>query len=212
MDTDTTRMAVLASGDGTNLEAIARSCEQGQLAASIELVLCNVPQAGVLGRARALGLATRCIDHREFDSRELFDQALINTLRAARVEFVVLAGFMRLLSAAFVRNYYGRLLNIHPSLLPKYPGLNTHQRALEAGDRLTGSTVHFVTDDLDAGPPVMQVKVPIVAGDTVETLKQRVKAQEHRLYPAAISRCLSGVASIEEPNSVFLEELRLDSK
>ncbi|MEM9396330.1 MAG: phosphoribosylglycinamide formyltransferase [Pseudomonadota bacterium] len=207
MDRAKTRIAVLASGDGTNLEAIAASCKRGELAASIELVLCNVPKAGVLTRARNLGLLTKCVDHREFSSRELFDEALISALRASRIEFVVLAGFMRLLSSSFVKSFHGRLVNIHPSLLPKYPGLNTHQRALEAGDRLTGSTVHFVTEDLDAGPAVLQVQVPIADGDTVDTLKERVKTQEHRLYPAAISRCLSGLSSIETPNSALLDDL-----
>lgn len=192
MNQGTCRIAVLASGDGSNMEAIAEACADGRIAAELALVVSNVADAGVLGRARRLGLPHRCIPHRDFRAREAFEAALGDCLRAARIDLVVLAGFMRVLTDGFVREYYGSLLNIHPSLLPKYTGLDTHRRALEAGDREAGATVHFVTPQLDAGPPVLQAVVPIRADDDAAALASRVRSVEHRIYPIAVGWWAAG--------------------
>ena len=180
------RIAILASGEGSNMQAIADACRAGTIAAEIALVLSNRPGAGVLRRAEALSVPSECLDHRAFEDRSAFDKALARSIDARGVDLVVLAGFMRILTETFVRQYYGSLLNIHPSLLPKYPGLNTHQRALDAGDRKTGATVHYVVPMLDAGPTIAQTVVPIAAGDTAETLAERVLIAEHELYPRVI--------------------------
>ncbi|MFK8042053.1 phosphoribosylglycinamide formyltransferase [Congregibacter sp.] len=184
------RIAILASGAGSNMAAIAQACEQAVIPASIGLIISNVPNAGVLGRAKDLRLPHCCIDHRQFENREAFEDAMLLKLRGASIDFVVLAGFMRILTDCFIREYYGSLLNIHPSLLPKYPGLNTHQRALDAGDRETGATVHYVIPELDAGPTIVQGKVPILPEDDAESLAARVQVQEHAIYPQAVRWCL----------------------
>ncbi|MEM1142698.1 MAG: phosphoribosylglycinamide formyltransferase [Pseudomonadota bacterium] len=192
-----TRLAVLASGRGSNLRAIAQACAAGQIPARIVLVLCNVPDAPVVDLATSLGLPVRCVDHRKFPEREAFDTALLAELRDTDTEFVALAGFMRILSPIFIREYYGCLLNIHPSLLPKYKGLHTHQRALDAGDEVAGATVHYVVEDLDAGPSVIQASVKIHRGDTAAVLAQRVQQVEHEIYPEALRLCLSGHVSLD---------------
>ncbi|MEM6604794.1 MAG: phosphoribosylglycinamide formyltransferase [Pseudomonadota bacterium] len=192
-----TRLAVLASGRGSNLRAIAQACAAGQIPARIVLVLCNVPDAPVVDLATSLGLPVRCVDHRKFPEREAFDTALLAELRDTDTEFVALAGFMRILSPIFIREYYGCLLNIHPSLLPKYKGLHTHQRALDAGDEVAGATVHYVVEDLDAGPSVIQASVKIHRGDTAAVLAQRVQQVEHEIYPEALRLCLSGQVSLD---------------
>ncbi|MEM8492057.1 MAG: phosphoribosylglycinamide formyltransferase [Pseudomonadota bacterium] len=192
-----TRLAVLASGRGSNLRAIAQACAAGQIPARIVLVLCNVPDAPVVDLATSLGLPVRCVDHRKFPEREAFDTALLAELRDTDTEFVALAGFMRILSPIFIREYYGCLLNIHPSLLPKYKGLHTHQRALDAGDEVAGATVHYVVEDLDAGPSVIQASVKIRRGDTAAVLAQRVQQVEHEIYPEALRLCLSGQVSLD---------------
>lgn len=179
------RLAVLISGRGSNLQAFIDACDCGELAARISLVISNNPDAAGLQRAERAGIATRCINHREYASREAFDQALVDELRAHAIDLVILAGFMRILTPVLIEPYRGRLLNIHPSLLPQYPGLNTHQRALDAGDAQAGATVHFVTAELDGGPPVLQARVPILQGDTADTLAARVAEREHRIYPLA---------------------------
>ncbi len=181
------RIAIVASGDGSNMQAIADACAAGDIDAEIGLVLSNVPGAGVLERARDQGIAERCIDHRDFDQRQDFDAAVSEALRDAGTDLVVLAGFMRILGDGFVRQYYGSLLNIHPSLLPKYRGLHTHRRALEAGDSHAGATVHFVVPELDAGPAILQARVAVLPDDTPESLAQRVLHAEHRIYPRAIA-------------------------
>ena len=178
-------LAVLISGRGSNLQAFIDACDSGHLPARIGLVISNNPAAAGLQRAERAGIATQCIDHRDYQSREAFDGALVDALRACDIELVILAGFMRILTPVLIEPYLGRLLNIHPSLLPKYPGLKTHQRALDAGDTEAGATVHFVTRELDGGPPVLQARVPIVRGDTAESLAARVAAQEHAIYPLA---------------------------
>jgi len=186
------RLAVLISGRGSNLLAVLRACAGGALDAKVAVVLCNNRDAPGLAVAANAGIATQIIDHRQYARREDFDAALLAALAAHDPDAVLLAGFMRILTPVFVTPLTGRLLNIHPSLLPKYPGLNTHQRALAAGDREAGVTVHFVTTELDGGPPVLQARVPILAGDTVDTLSARVLAQEHAIYPLATRWLLQG--------------------
>ena len=186
------RIAILISGRGSNMQAFIDACEGGDLNASIALVLSNKPEAAGLQKAAAAGIPTACVDHRQFDSRETFDAALVEQLEAVQPDLVILAGFMRILTPVFITPFAGKLLNIHPSLLPKYPGLDTHRRALDAGDKEAGVTVHFVTPELDGGPPVIQARVPIEPGDTAETLAARVIVQEHQIYPIAAKWQLQG--------------------
>lgn len=174
------------------MDAIAGACERGELPGEIVLVVSNQPDAGVLSLARARGLAHCCVPHKDYPDREHFEAAVLSALRQSEAEFVVLAGFMRILTAGFIQEYYGALLNIHPSLLPKYPGLNTHQRALDAGDSHAGATVHFVTPELDAGPAIVQAQVAIHPGDDAATLAARVQREEHRIYPLALRWLLEG--------------------
>ena len=183
----THRLAVLISGSGTNLQALIDAIEAGTLPARIVCVLSNRPDAGGLERARQHGLDTLEINHRDYPSREAFDQAMIAALDPCAPDTLVLAGFMRILTPAFVQHYAGRLINIHPSLLPRYPGLNTHQRALEAGDTEHGCSIHFVTDELDGGPLIAQARIPVQANDTPATLSKRVQASEHQLYPQVLA-------------------------
>ena len=182
----THRLAVLISGAGSNLQAILDAIDAGELPARVSLVLSNKAGAAGLARAERAGVPAQAIDHRGFPDRASFDQAMIERIDAHGADTVVLAGFMRILSPGFVRHYQGRLINIHPSLLPKYPGLNTHARALEAGDREHGCSLHFVTDELDGGPLIAQARFPVAANDTAETLSEKVQAREHRLYPQVL--------------------------
>ena len=182
----THRLAVLISGSGTNLQAIMAAIDSGRLNAEIAVVLSNRADAGGLSRARHAGIATEVLDHRQYDSREAFDQAMITALDHYQPGTVVLAGFMRILSPLFVRHYAGQLINIHPSLLPKYRGLHTHARALEAGDSQHGCSIHFVTEELDGGPVIAQAEVAIVSDDTPESLAEKVQAKEHILYPIVV--------------------------
>lgn len=166
---------------------------QGDFPARPVLVLANDPAAGGLAKAQALGVPTAVVDHRPFKGdRGAFEAKLAKTLDAAAPDILCLAGFMRILTPAFTARYQGRMLNIHPSLLPRYPGLHTHQRALDAGDAMAGCTVHEVTAELDAGPALGQALVPVLPGDTAETLAARVLVQEHRLYPAVLARFAAG--------------------
>lgn len=186
------RLAILISGRGSNMQAFIEACASGELDAQISVVISNNTDAAGLERAAQAGIATCCIDHRAFPSREAFDQALVDQLQARRADLVILAGFMRILTPVFIKPFAGRLLNIHPSLLPKYPGLHTHQRALDAGDTEAGVTVHFVTPELDGGPPIVQARVPIVTGDNAQTLAARVIVEEHVIYPLAAQWYLQG--------------------
>jgi len=186
------RLAVFISGRGSNLQRFIDACEAGELAAQIALVVSNKPGAYGLQRAQRAGLNALCIDHRDYATREAFDRALVNALRQHGVDLVILAGFMRILTPVLIEPYLGRLLNIHPSLLPKYPGLHTHQRALDAGDAEAGATVHFVTPELDGGPPVLQARVPVLPGDSAEDLAARVAVVEHLIYPLAVQWHLEG--------------------
>lgn len=186
------RVAVLISGGGSNMEALARDLAQGDLA-RVVLVLSNVPGAGGLARAKGLGIETAVIDHRPFGpDRAGFDAALCARLDAAQPDIICHAGFLRILTAGAVARYPGRMLNIHPSLLPRHPGLHVIRRALEAGDTEAGCTVHEVTADLDMGPIFGQARVPVLPGDTESSLAARVLEQEHRLYPMVLRRVLAG--------------------
>ena len=178
-------VVVLISGGGTNLQAIIDRTTDG-LPITIEVVISNRADAGGLARAKRAGIPTRIIDHTGFASRASFDAALTSTIDAYSPGLVVLAGFMRILTAGFVRHYQGRLLNIHPSLLPKFQGLNTHRRAIEAGETEHGASVHFVTGELDGGPVILQARVPLSADDNASTLAARVLQREHVIYPRVI--------------------------
>ncbi len=192
-------LVILISGGGSNMEAIVRTAEQrdwsGRLQARVAAVLSNRPDCAGLSRARALGVPTMAVDHRAFaeaaDPRAAFDAALVDAIDRHAPDLVVLAGFMRILTPGFVRHYAGRLVNIHPSLLPAFPGLHTHRRAIEAGCRVAGATVHRVTEELDHGPILDQAVVPVMPGDDAATLSARVLAQEHRMYPRVIERLLA---------------------
>lgn len=186
------RLAILISGRGSNLQAFIDACARDELNADICLVISNNPAAEGLKLAAAAGISTRCIDHRDFPTREAFDAALATEVSRQRPDLVILAGFMRILTPAFIEPFSGRLLNVHPSLLPRYPGLNTHQRALDAGDKEAGVTVHFVTLELDGGPPIIQARVPVLPGDTAQSLAARVIAKEHLVYPLAAQWHISG--------------------
>ncbi len=185
------------------MQAFIAACDRGDLDAEIAVVVSNRPDAAGLERAVAAGLVTRCVDHRDYATREDFDQALVDALAPFQVDLVILAGFMRILTPVFIQPFHGRLLNIHPSLLPKYPGLNTHQRALDAGDREAGVTVHFVTPELDGGPPVIQARVPILPGDTAAKLADRVIAQEHVIYPIAARWFLEGRLELTDQGALL---------
>ena len=185
-------MVVLISGRGSNMVAIARACQQQAWPATIASVIANRPDAAGLATARALGLSTEVVDHRAFADRARFDAALAATIDAHGPSLVVLAGFMRVLGDAFVQRYAGRLVNIHPSLLPAFPGLDTHRRALAAGVKVHGATVHLVTPDVDTGPILAQAAVPVLPDDDPDTLADRVQRAEHRLYPQVLRAIVEG--------------------
>lgn len=180
------RVVVLISGGGTNLQAIIDGQQDGSLPIEITAVISNKPDVKGLQRAKKANIATAVVDHKQFDSRESFDAALQLEIDKHQPHLVVLAGFMRILTPAFTAHYAGKMLNIHPSLLPKYQGLHTHQRAIDAGDSIHGVTVHFVTAELDGGPAAIQAQVKIAADDTAETLAAKVQVQEHIIYPLAV--------------------------
>jgi len=182
------RLGVLGSGKGSNFVAIAEAIAAGTVPAQIAIVLSDVAEAGILAHARERTLPAQFIAPGRFPTKldEEAERAYVNALREAQVDLVVLAGFMRVLGAGFVDRYLGRMLNIHPSLLPRHRGLHTHRRALEAGDRVHGASVHFVTAELDGGPVILQARVPVLEGDDEAALAARVLAQEHRIYPECI--------------------------
>jgi len=197
------RIAVLISGRGSNLQALIEACRDPGMPAEIVLVVSNRPDAAGLGRAAAAGIATRTIDHRSFADRAGFDAALDRCLREAGVELVCLAGFMRLLTTPFVTAWRDRLVNIHPSLLPSFPGLDTHARALAAGVRFAGCTVHLVRPETDSGPILAQEVVPVAPDDTPERLATRVLAAEHRLYPLALRWLAEGRVRVVDERAVI---------
>jgi phosphoribosylglycinamide formyltransferase-1 len=191
------RTAVLISGRGSNLRALIEGCARSDAHAAIALVISNRPDAAGLEAAAAAGIATRVIDHRAHDERENFERAIHDTLQDSDIELVCLAGFMRILSPWLVERWRDRLLNIHPSLLPAFRGLDTHRRVLEAGVRFSGCTVHFVRADVDAGPIIVQGVVPVLPDDTEERLAARVLRIEHRCYPLALELVAAGRARVE---------------
>lgn len=187
------RLAVLISGTGRNLAAILDACAGGELPAQPVLVLSNRPQAAGLALARARGVPVQVLDHQDFSSREAFDAELARRLAAAQPDVVALAGFMRILTPGFIDQFSGRLLNIHPSLLPRHRGLNTHQRVLDAGESWHGASVHFVTQELDAGAVIKQGRIAVQAGDTAESLAERVlHSVELKLFPEVLSWAAAG--------------------
>ena len=193
------RTAILISGRGSNMVALIEAAQSADFPAEIALVAANLPEAGGLERARQAGIATAAVDHRPFGrDREAFERKLDEVLRVNQIELVALAGFMRVLTPWFVTRWEGRLINIHPSLLPDFRGTHTHARALEAGVSEHGCTVHFVVPELDAGPTIAQAKVPVLPGDDEASLTARVLEQEHILYPQALALVASGAAKLED--------------
>lgn len=205
-------VVVLISGSGSNLQALIDSIQADADAstrspARISAVVCNRADAFGLQRAQAAGIATVVLDHKQFEGREAFDAALVEAIDSYDPQLVVLAGFMRILTPTFVRHYAGRLLNIHPSLLPKYKGLHTHQRALEAGDSEHGCSVHFVSEELDGGPLVVQAVVAVEPDDTQSSLAQRVHQQEHVIYPMAVRWFAEGRLHLTAQGAMLDEQL-----
>ncbi|MBA9069238.1 phosphoribosylglycinamide formyltransferase-1 [Methylobacterium sp. RAS18] len=202
------RVAILISGRGSNMVSLIEAARAPDYPAEIVLVLSNRPDAAGLDRARAAGIPARAIDHKAFPDRARFDAALQAELDEAGIELIVLAGFMRILTDAFVEAWIGRMINIHPSLLPLFKGTHTHERALEAGVRLHGCTVHYVVPELDAGPIVAQAAVPVLPGDDADALSARVIVQEHRLFPAALALIAGGGAVLEGGRVRFTAQAR----
>jgi formyltetrahydrofolate-dependent phosphoribosylglycinamide formyltransferase len=202
------RTAILISGRGSNMEALIAAARDPAFPADIVLVLSNRPDAVGLATARAAGIRAEAIDHRAFGrDRAAHEAAIDAALRAADISIVCLAGYMRLLTPFLVGAWHGRMLNIHPSLLPSFPGLHTHARALAAGVKLHGCTVHLVTDDMDAGPIVAQAVVPVLPGDTEDALAARVLRQEHAVYPAALAVLAGGQAAVPGADAVLSNPL-----
>lgn len=192
MDGRTPKIVVLISGNGSNLQAIIDAVQSETFEAEIAVVISNKPDAKGLERATKAKIPTAVIAHQEYPERNIFDAQLLKEIEKHQADLIVLAGFMRILTADFVKRYEGRILNIHPSLLPKYPGLNTHQRAIDAGDSLHGVTVHFVTAELDSGPNIIQAQVKTFETDTVDSLAERIQEQEHIIYPIAVKWFIEG--------------------
>jgi phosphoribosylglycinamide formyltransferase-1 len=201
--------AVFVSGGGTNLQAFIDAVRAGRLDLDLAVVVSNKPDVKALERARRAGIPAECVQNSDFAERAQFDEALATTVDRYRPDLLILAGFMRILTTAFVRRYEGRILNVHPSLLPRFPGLNTHQRVIDAGDRSHGSTVHFVTGELDGGPAIVQGRLPVLPGDTALSLSHRVQALEHRIYPAATALFAAGRLACRN-GEAWLDGQRLD--
>jgi phosphoribosylglycinamide formyltransferase-1 len=197
------KVGVLISGRGSNLQALIESCAQADFPAEIALVISNVADAGGLKHAAAAGIPAIAVEHKIFPDRESFDREMDAKLTAAGVELVCLAGFMRLLSTSFVKKWEGKMINIHPSLLPAFKGLNVHEQALDAGVRLSGCTVHFVVPELDAGPPIVQAAVPVEPRDNADTLAARILEAEHRMYPEALKLLAENRVRLENGRAVF---------
>lgn len=198
-----TRLAVLLSGDGSNLQALIDATQNGTLEAEIVLVVSNKVDAGGLKRAQSSGIESIVLDNLRYTDRRSFDCVLESKLKEYNLDLIILAGFMRILTSDFVEAFAGRILNIHPSLLPKYRGLHTHQKAIDAGDKNAGATVHFVTSELDGGPPIIQAVVPILRNDTVDTLARRILIKEHQIYPLAVKLFCEGRLSLKDEKAVF---------
>ena len=202
-------LVILISGSGSNMQAIIDATRDGRIDADVALVLSNRADAGGLKIAEQAGIPTRVIDHTAYDSREQFDQAMMEIIDPLQPDLVVLAGFMRILTPAFIRHYHDRLINIHPSLLPRYKGLHTHQRVLENGDSIHGASVHYVSDELDSGPVVIQAIVDVAADDDAASLAARVLEKEHVIYPIAIQYHISGRIRLSD-QSLLLDGKILD--
>ncbi|MCU7927435.1 MAG: phosphoribosylglycinamide formyltransferase [Candidatus Thiodiazotropha sp. (ex Dulcina madagascariensis)] len=202
-------IVVLISGSGSNLQAIIDGAKQ-DLPIEIRAVISNRPDAYGLQRAQQSGIETAVLNHQRYPDRESYDRALISLIDGFSPGLVALAGFMRILTPTFVRHYAGRLLNIHPSLLPNYTGLHTHQRVLDAGDRLHGATIHFVTEKLDGGPSIVQAQVVVEAGDDADGLAARVLEKEHQIYPLAIRWFAEDRLVMDENGEVWLDDKKLD--
>lgn len=201
-------IVVLISGNGSNLQAIIDACESGKIAGTLRAVFSNKADAFGLQRARDAGIPAHALSAGQFATREAFDRELMQEIDAYAPDLVVLAGYMRILSPAFVAHYTGRLINIHPSLLPKYPGLHTHRQVLENGDAEHGTSVHFVTDELDGGPVILQAKVPVFEGDDEADITARVQAQEHAIYPLVVSWFADGRLKMQD-NAAWLDGQKL---
>lgn len=199
------KLIVLISGNGSNLQAIINAIHQDKLGATISAVISDRPGAFGLTRAAKAQIPTHIIDYTQFSDRTAFDKALMQQIDAYQPDLIVLAGFMRILTADFVQHYLGKMINIHPSLLPKYQGLYTHRRVLEAGDVEHGASVHYVTPELDSGPIILQARVPVLPSDTTESLQQRVHQVEHQIYPAAIQLIASGQVTFRN-NQVYYQD------
>lgn len=201
-------IVVLISGHGSNLQALIDACKNGRLKGKIAAVFSNNAEAYGLERAQDADIPTCVLNPEDFADRAAFDAALANEIEKYEPALVVLAGYMRILSPEFVAQFAGKMLNIHPSLLPKYPGLHTHRKALENGDREHGTSVHFVTDELDGGPLILQAKVPVFSDDTEESLSERVKTHEHTIYPMVINWFLNGRLVMRD-NEAWLDSVRI---
>ncbi len=199
------RLVVLISGRGSNMESLLSACQNHRIHGEIVAVISNKASAIGLQTAQQAGIATAVVDHTAYASRQDFDRELHRVVSSFQPDLVILAGFMRILTGDFVRPFTGKLLNIHPSLLPKYPGLNTHQRAIEAGDREAGATVHFVTEELDGGPAIIQARVPILAGDNPASVAARVLSEEHKIYTEAVRLICDGRITYTETAGVLLD-------
>ena len=202
----TARLGVLISGRGSNLQAIIDAIAGGRLAATVAIVISNRADAAGLGRARSAGIETLYLNPRDYDDRDAYDAAIAEALRARRVDLVCLAGFMRLVGPRLLEAFPNRILNIHPSLLPSFPGLDAQRQALEHGVQVTGATVHLVTSELDGGPIVLQAAVPVAPGDSVDSLSARILLEEHRIYPEAIRIVLEGGWTIDGRRLVRVAE------
>ena len=204
-------IVVLISGNGSNLQAIIDACKQKQINGTIRAVFSNKADAFGLERARDAHIPAHALEASQFASREAFDRELVQEIDAYAPDVVVLAGYMRILSPAFVSHYSGRLLNIHPSLLPKYPGLHTHRQVLENGDEEHGTSVHFVTDELDGGPVILQAKIPVFDGDDEDDITERVQSQEHAIYPLVVSWFVDGRLEMRD-NAAWLDGVMLPAQ
>ncbi|MCK9503446.1 MAG: phosphoribosylglycinamide formyltransferase [Porticoccaceae bacterium] len=202
MQTEKKRLVILISGRGSNMSSLLEAAKNREINGEVVAVISNKASATGLDVAREAGIAAAVVDHKAYQSREDFDAALLAVVASYQPDLVILAGFMRILTPVFVRPLRGKLINIHPSLLPKYPGLHTHERAIAAGDREAGATAHFVTEELDGGPAIIQARVPILPEDTPETLAARVLEQEHKIYTEAVRLLCNNQVSYSESGYV----------
>lgn len=197
------KIVVLISGSGSNLQAIIDACNAHKINGNVVAVISNKPDVYGLERAKLAHIPAQVLDHKTFDSRENYDLALARTINEYQPDLVILAGFMRILTAGFVQQFAGKMLNIHPSLLPKYQGLNTHQRALDAKDEYHGVSVHFVTEELDGGPVVCQAKIKVMASDTADTLAKKIHEKEHVIYPLVVQWYVDGILKMQNGEAYY---------